>query len=50
MSLPTGHPHLARRGRDRSATGMDGLAALVQAALEENVFAGDRFIFRWAAR
>jgi transposase len=46
ISLPTGTRIWLAAGVTDLRRGMDGLAALVQTALEENVFAGDLFIFR----
>jgi transposase len=46
ISLPTGTRIWLAAGVTDLRRGMDGLAALVQIALEENVFAGSLFIFR----
>jgi len=46
ISLPTGTRIWLAAGVTDLRRGMDGLATLVQVALEENVFAGDLFIFR----
>ena len=46
INLPTGTRIWLAAGVTDLRRGMDGLAALVQTALEENVFAGALFIFR----
>ena len=46
ISLPTGTRIWLAAGVTDLRRGMDGLAALVQTALEENVFAGALFVFR----
>jgi transposase len=46
ISLPSGTRVWLAAGVTDLRRGMDGLAALVQVTLEENVFAGDLFIFR----
>ncbi len=46
IGLPTGTRIWVAAGVTDMRRGMDSLAALVQMALEENVFAGHLFIFR----
>ena len=46
IGLPTGSRIWLAAGVTDMRRGMDSLAALVQVALEENVFAGHLFIFR----
>ena len=46
IGLPTGARIWVAAGVTDLRRGMDGLATLVQVALEENVFAGGLFIFR----
>ena len=46
IGLPTGTRIWLAAGVTDMRRGMDGLAALVQIALEENPFSGDLFVFR----
>ncbi len=46
IGLPSGTRIWLAAGVTDMRRGMDGLAALVQLALAENIFAGDLFIFR----